>query len=69
MQGTVRTNAKGERLVTLFLVNGQLEPETNRDSAWLFQPEIIVRGAGEARWHSGLSAPAVQRCGRGRRRA
>ena len=44
LQGTVRTNANGERLVTLFLVNGQLEPETNRDSAWLFQPEILVRG-------------------------
>ncbi len=43
LQGTVRTNAKGERLVTLFLVNGQTEPETNKDTAWLFQPEIIAR--------------------------
>jgi hypothetical protein len=34
-------------LVTLFLVNGQLEPATNRDSAWLFQPELVVRGSGE----------------------
>jgi hypothetical protein len=42
LQGTVRTNNKGERLVTLFLVNGQLEPEDNKDSAWLFQPEITV---------------------------
>jgi hypothetical protein len=48
IQGAVRTNAKGERLVTLFLVNGQLEPETNRDSAWLFQPELGVTGSGEA---------------------
>src|SRR5690606_23368877 len=40
--GTVRTNNKGERLVTLFLVNGQLEPDDNKDSAWLFQPEITV---------------------------
>lgn len=48
IQGAVRTNAKGERLVTLFLVNGQLEPETNRDSAWLFQPELCVAGSGEA---------------------
>jgi len=47
IQGAVRTNAKGERLVTLFLVNGQLEPKTNRDSAWLFQPELRVRGSGE----------------------
>jgi len=46
IQGAVRTNAKGERLVTLFLVNGQPEPETNRDSAWLFQPEIVVTGSG-----------------------
>lgn len=42
LQGTVRTNAKGERLVTLFLVNGQLEPEDNKDRAWLFQPEVVV---------------------------
>ncbi len=48
IQGTVRTNAQGERLVTLFLVNGQREPETNRDSAWLFQPEIIVKGSADA---------------------
>lgn len=44
IQGAIRTNSKGERLVTLFLVNGQREPETNRDAAWLFQPEIVVRG-------------------------
>jgi hypothetical protein len=48
IQGAVRTNAKGERLVTLFLVNGQLEPETNRDNAWLFQPELSVTGSGDA---------------------
>jgi len=48
LQGTIRTNAKGERLVTVFLVNGQLEPETNRDTAWLFQPEVLVRGSEDA---------------------
>ena len=48
IQGAVRTNAKGERLVTLFLVNDQREPETNRDSAWLFQPELSVKGSGQA---------------------
>lgn len=48
IQGAVRTNAKRERLVTLFLVNGQLEPDTNRDSAWLFQPELRVTGSGDA---------------------
>ena len=37
------------RLVTLYLVNLQVEPETNRDAAWLFQPEICVRSPkGEA---------------------
>lgn len=42
LQGTVRTNQKGERLVTVFLVNGQIEPSDNKDRAWLFQPEITV---------------------------
>jgi hypothetical protein len=42
LQGTIRTNNQGERLVTLFLVNGEFEPEDNKDRAWLFQPEIIV---------------------------
>ena len=48
IQGSIRTNANGERLITLFLVNDQREPETNRDSAWLFQPALSVKGAGEA---------------------
>ena len=29
-------------LVTLFLVNNQPEPESLRDQAWLFQPELVV---------------------------
>lgn len=46
IQGSIREkNAKGERLVTLFLVNTQAEPETNKDRAWVFQPELIVRSA------------------------
>lgn len=48
VQGAVRTNAQGERLVTLFLVNAQKEPGVNKDTAWLFQPEIIVRAPGQA---------------------
>ena len=28
--------------VTLFLVNGQQEPKKLRDTAWMFQPELIV---------------------------
>lgn len=44
IQGSVGArNAKGDRLVTLFLVNAQEEPDTNRDTAWLLQPELIVR--------------------------
>jgi hypothetical protein len=44
VQGSMRAkNANGDRLVTLFLVNAQEEPETNRDTAWVFQPELIVR--------------------------
>lgn len=43
IQGSIRApNANGDRLVTLFLVNAQEEPEINRDSAWVFQPEISV---------------------------
>ena len=45
LQGSVRTDEDGGRLVTLFLVNGQEEPNTNKDGAWLFQPEIAVEAA------------------------
>ena len=47
LQGTIRTNANGERLVTLFLVNGQFEPDTNKDTAWLFQPQISIRSSND----------------------
>lgn len=41
LQGTVRKpNENGDVLVTVFLVNTQTEPESNRDTAWVFQPEI-----------------------------
>ncbi|SDA86092.1 DISARM system helicase DrmA [Sinorhizobium sp. NFACC03] len=44
VQGAVRAkSANGDRLVTLFLVNAQIDPPDNKDSAWLFQPELIVR--------------------------
>jgi hypothetical protein len=44
LQGTVRKpNINGDRLVTLFLVNTLEEPDENKDTHWLFQPEIIVR--------------------------
>jgi hypothetical protein len=49
VQGTVRgKNANGDRLVTMFVVNAQQEPEENKDSAWVFQPELIVRAAADS---------------------
>ena len=48
VQGTIRgKNANGDRLITLFLVNAQQEPDENKDSAWVFQPELIVRATGD----------------------
>lgn len=56
IQGTIRgKNANGDRLITLFLVNAQEEPEENKDTAWLFQPEIMARAA------SGSKDPAIFR--------
>ncbi len=37
------TMRNGDKLVTIFLVNNQIMPEKNQDSAWIFQPELIVR--------------------------
>jgi hypothetical protein len=49
LQGSIRAkNANGDRLVTLFLVNAQDEPDTNRDMAWVFQPELIIRAQAQA---------------------
>ncbi|HBQ8820935.1 TPA: helicase, partial [Klebsiella pneumoniae] len=49
IQGTIRPkNENSDRLVTIFLVNTQKEPETNRDAAWVFQPEIIARPVKDA---------------------
>lgn len=43
VQGMVRRSKTGNHWsVTLFLVNTQREPQKNRNSAWLFQPELIV---------------------------
>lgn len=41
VQGLIRQRA-GRWIVTLFLVNGQSEPPVQKDSAWLFQPELSV---------------------------
>lgn len=50
IQGAVRARLpKGDRLVTIFLINNQPKPEESQDAAWVFQPEIIVQGKeGEA---------------------
>lgn len=49
VQGSVRArNENGDCLVTLFLVNAQDPLETDRDAAWLFQPELIVRAHAQA---------------------
>ena len=42
IRGAVRETSDGDRLVTLFLVNEQTQPEENRDTAWVFQPELIM---------------------------
>lgn len=42
IQGTVRRSSEGDWLVTLFLVNGQAEPEQHSEEAWLFQPRLEV---------------------------
>ena len=44
IQGVVRHHpVNGDRMVTLFLVNTQKEPNENKDLAWVFQPELSVR--------------------------
>lgn len=48
VSGLMRKYA-GTWTVTLFLVNGQEEPKTSKDEAWVFQPELIVKDpAGES---------------------
>jgi hypothetical protein len=42
VRGLVR-RSNNTWIVTLFLVNEQREPETRRDSAWIFQPELVVK--------------------------
>jgi len=45
VQGTVGDPLpNGDRLVTLFLVNIKAKSSENQDRAWVFQPELIVRG-------------------------
>jgi hypothetical protein len=49
VQGSIRGQERQWRsLGDLFLVNAQEEPDTNRDTAWVFQPELIVRAEADA---------------------
>jgi hypothetical protein len=41
VQGLVRRRGDAW-IVTLFLVNGQSEPERLKDAAWIFQPELVI---------------------------
>ncbi|MGG7643908.1 DISARM system helicase DrmA [Rhodovulum sp. YNF3179] len=44
IKGSVSSkNANGDRLITVFLINTQEDPPQNKDSAWIFQPEIVAR--------------------------
>ncbi len=47
IEGLVRDKGQG-KIVTLFFVNGQTEPKSNRDAAWVFQPKLKVSGPGGA---------------------
>ena len=40
--GAGAAEGRGDRIVTLFLVNGQAEPKEKRDEAWIFQPELVA---------------------------
>jgi hypothetical protein len=41
----VRGQAGGRRVVEIGLVNAQDEPPANKDTAWLFQPKLVVTAA------------------------
>jgi hypothetical protein len=65
VRGRVRDH-DGQRLVTLFLVNDQEEPEQRKDEAWLFQAELRVREPSDApvfvrRRPAQAEVPAVDR--------
>ena len=41
VQGIIRRR-NDQWMVTIYLVNGQMEPRQNKDEAWVFQAELIV---------------------------
>lgn len=48
LRGKMRQLGDRDWMVTIFLVNGQQEPSTSKDTAWIFQPQLIVRSADPA---------------------
>ncbi len=42
VRGLVR-DRNGQWIITLYLINAQAEPKRAKDSAWVFQPELIVQ--------------------------
>lgn len=45
LRGQIRQLPDKDWIVSVFLVNGQHEPNQNKDTAWLFQPELSVRSS------------------------
>ena len=64
VQGLVRKRSD-HWCVTLFLVNEQQEPEKLKDTAWVFQPELMAEGVDGAavihKRHTILNSPAPTR--------
>jgi hypothetical protein len=49
VRGIVRPpTAVGEKIITLFLVNDQEAPDTNRDEGWLFQSQLALHAPNDA---------------------
>jgi hypothetical protein len=42
IEGIIRRSDEGDWVITVFLVNGQSEPESNEEEAWLYQPVLRV---------------------------
>jgi Helicase conserved C-terminal domain len=62
VQGLIRKRSD-HWSITLFLVNGQQEPEKRKDVAWVFQPELTAEGIGEVavihKRHTPLDLPGT----------
>lgn len=48
LRGQIRQLPDQDWIISLFLLNGQREPDQNKDEAWLFQPQLTVRSADPA---------------------